>query len=100
MERGHGLVFAIVLNEGFQSADCRIPIGRDLVERSPHFLEASGLELKDPLASPTDVPHQACFTKSPQLLGDRLARDAGSVAQPADRERALDAESRHEPCPR
>ena len=100
MKPGPGFVFAIVLDESLQSTDCRIPIGRDLVERPPRFLEAPGLQLKDPLAPATDVPHQAGYTERPQLLGDCLARDARSVAQATDRERALDAESRHEPCPR
>src|SRR6266550_2778669 len=100
MEPGLGLVFAIVLDESLQSTDRRIPIGRDLVERAPCFLEASGLQLIDPLPPPTDIPHQAGCTERPQLLGDRLARDARTVTQPTDRERALDAESRHEPRPR
>src|SRR5438552_1020542 len=45
------VIVAIVLDEGLQSSDRRIPFGRDLLEGAPRPLEALGLQLVDPLAS-------------------------------------------------
>src|SRR5204862_5327172 len=86
------VIVAIVLDEGLQSTDRRIPFGRDLVEGAPRLLETLGLQLVDPLASATEISHQPNAAKGAQLLGDCLASDAGTLAEVRDGKRTSDTE--------
>src|SRR5205814_4961783 len=93
------VIGAIVLDEGLQSTDRRIPFGRDLVEGAPRLLETLGLQLVDPLASATEISHQPNAAKGAQLLGDCLASDACTLTEVRDGERTFDTEPAGEPRP-
>src|SRR5882672_4192150 len=89
--------FSGLVDERFQPSERRVPLVGDLIEASARQLEPSWLQLPDPLAPAAAVLREPGIGERVEVFGDRLARHAGALAEPRDRERAADAESRDEP---
>src|SRR5438309_7042596 len=93
------VIVAIVLDECLQSTDRLVPVIRNLIEGAPSLLESLRLQLPDRFAPATTVSHQTSPAERAQLLGDRLASDAGPLAEVCDRERPFDAKPADEASP-
>ena len=64
-----------------------IPPARHLREESSSNLQPLGLELPNLFAAPAGMPHDARAGEHVKMLGDRLARDGGSLGEVRDRAR-------------
>ena len=97
---GHARSPVLLLHEGLEAPECRIPIGGDLVEVVLGSLQACGFELPDPLAPVAAIPSQPRIRKDVEMFGNRLAGDLGAFTQLRDGERSLGAQARDHAQPR
>src|SRR6266542_582120 len=70
-----------------------VPALRDRIERAAGLVERRCLQPPELLAPPAHVPREARLRQYPQVLCDRLARDARAVGQTRDGEWAFAAQA-------
>ena len=81
--------FLSVLDELAEPEERVVPLLRDHVEVAAGVFQAPLIQLPNALAPVSRAAYQARPLHHPQVFGDCLASDLGSLGEPGDRERSV-----------
>ena len=95
--KSHGSTLPLLLGESVELSECRVPFCRNCGEVAPGIFETALLQLPDTFAPPPPAEDEAGLLHSPKVLGDGLARDAGTGREPGNRQGPVVAEPGDEP---